>query len=254
MLAAARHYQRGGQDSQAARLLLPAVATLQQEIQPAALIELLQAFNVRRLEAEARYTLHLTLSDLLHRAGQPDAALAAGRQALQAAHSLEEQARAYRRIGKLYESRNPQHALRYYQQAIDRFPAGAPELAETLKDRGWLYFLRQEWERAEADLLCALEVVSVDARGLQGAIYDAMANLYRKTGDHVRAVSYAELALALREEDGDLLGVAKSHGNLGLLYRSSGEYAHAIAAYSEAMATYARIGNQELVAVALRCV
>jgi tetratricopeptide (TPR) repeat protein len=124
-------------------------------------------------------------------------------------------------------------------------------LAEALKDRGWLYFLRQEWEKAEADLLCALEVVHADARGLQGAIYDAMANLYRKTGAHERAVSYAELALALREEDGDLLGVAKSHGNLGLLYRSNGEYAHAIAAYTEAMATYARIGNQELVAVAL---
>ena len=62
---------------------------------------------------------------------------------------------------------------------------------------------------------------------------------------------YKRQALALREEEGDLLGVAKSHGNMGLLYRSVGDYAHAIAAYTEAMSTYARIGNQELVAVAL---
>lgn len=251
LLPAVRHYQRSGDDGRAARLLLPAAAILFQEIQPAVLIDLLQAFNLRRLETGERYAVSLLLSDLLHRTGKPEEALAACRQALQAAKTAEEQARAYRRIGKLYESRNQQHALRYYQQAIERFAPDAPELAETLKDRGWLYFLRQEWNRAEADLLRALDVVTTEARALQGAIYDAMANLYRKTDDPARAVRYAELALALREEDGDLLGIAKSHGNLGLLYRSAGDYAHAIAAYTEAMSTYARIGNQELVAVAL---
>ncbi len=251
LLPAIRHYQRGGQDERAARLLLTAVDDLLQETPPGVLIELIQAFTMRRLDAGNRYALYLLLSDLLHHTGRPDEALAAGRQALQAARTPEEQARAYRRIGKLYETRNPQHALRYYQQAIDRFPASAAELAEALKDRGWLYFLRQDWRHAEADLLGALEVAPVAARALQGAIYDALANLYRKTGDHARAVSYAELALALREEDGDLLGVAKSHGNLGLLYRAHGDYAHAIAAYTEAMSTYARLGNQELVAVAL---
>lgn len=251
LLSAIRHHQRGGQDERAARLLLSAVDELLQEVPPDALIEVLQAFATRQLDAGDQYALSLLLSDLLHHTGKPEQALTASRQALQAARTPEEQARVYRRIGKLYESRNQQHALRYYQQAIDRFPAGAPELAEALKDRGWLYFLRQDWRHAEADLLGALEVAPPEARALQGAIYDAMANLYRKTGDHTRAVSYAELALALREEDGDLLGVAKSHGNLGLLYRSHGDYDHAIAAYTEAMSTYARLGNQELEAVAL---
>jgi tetratricopeptide (TPR) repeat protein len=251
VLSAVRHHQRGGQDERAARLLLTAIDDLREEILPGALIEVIQALAMRRLDAGERYALYLLLSDLLHRAGKPEEALTASRQSLQAARTPEEQARVYRRIGKLYESRNQQHALRYYQQAIDRFPANAPELAEALKDRGWLYFLREDWRHAEADLLGALEVAPPEARALQGAIYDAMANLYRKTDDHTRAVSYAELALALREEDGDLLGVAKSHGNLGLLYRSSGDYPHAIAAYTEAMSTYARLGNQELAAVAL---
>lgn len=205
---------------------------------------------MRQLDTGDQYTLSLLLSDLLHRTGKPDEAFKASRQALQAARTPEEQARSYRRIGKLYETRNQQHAPRYYQHAIDRFPTGAPELAEALKDRGWLYVLREDWPRAEADLLGALEVVPPEARALQGAIHDALANLYRKSGDHARAVGYAELALALREEDGDLLGVAKSHGNLGLLYRAHGDYDHAIAAYTEAMTTYVRLGNQALAAVA----
>ena len=154
-------------------------------------------------------------------------------------------------MGKLYESRNQQHAMRYYQQALERFAPDAPELAEVLKDRGWLYFLHQDWQNAEQDLQRALAVTTPAARLLRGAIYDAMANLYRKTGDPGRAVRHAELALALREEDGDLLGIAKSHGNLGLLYRTLGDYDHALAAYTEAMATYLKMGNQELVAVAL---
>ena len=250
LLSAIRHHQRGGQDERAARLLLSAVDELLQEVPPGALIAVLQVFTMRQLDAGDQYALSLLLSDLLHHTGKPEQALAASRQALQAAHTPEEQARVYRRIGKLYETRNQQHALRYYQQAMDRFPANAPELAEALKDRGWLYFLREDWPRAEADLLGALEVVSPEARALQGAIYDALANLYRKSGNPARAIGYAELALALREEDGDLLGVAKSHGNLGLLYRAHGDYDHAIAAYTEAMTTYVRLGNQELAAVA----
>lgn len=250
LLSAIRHHQHGGQDERAAHLLL-AATDLFQEASPDILIEVIQAFVTRRLAAGDQYALALLLSDLLHRTGRPDAALAASRQALQAARTPEEQARVYRRIGKLYETRNPQHALRYYQQAIERFPAGAPELAEALKDRGWLHFLRQDWPHAEADLLGALEVVPAEGRALQGAIYDALANLYRKSGDYARAISYAELALTLREEDGDLLGIAKSHGNLGLLYRTHGNYDHAIAAYTEAMTTYVRLGNQELAAVAL---
>ncbi len=251
LLSAVRHHQRSGQDGHAARLLLAATDALVQEMQPPALIDLIQSFNMRRLDAGERYAVHLLLSDLLHRLGKPDEALAACRQGLQSAKTNEEQARVYRRIGKLYESRNQQHALRYYQQAIERFTPDAPELAEALKDRGWLYFLRQEWRNAEADLLRALAMMTANSRALHGAIYDAMANLYRKTGDHDRALRYAELGLTLREEEGDLLGIAKSHGNLGLLYRSIGDYAHAVAAYTEAMSTYARIGNQELVAVAL---
>jgi tetratricopeptide (TPR) repeat protein len=251
LLAAARHWHWAGHDARAARVLLPAADDLVHELQAKELIDLLRRLDGHRLAAEQRYAVYLLLADLLQRTGQPEEALDACRHALQAAEAPVAQARVYRRMGKLYESRNPLHALRYYQQAIERFAPQDPELAELYKDRGWIFSLREEWAEAEADLQKALDHAPADARALRGDIYDAIAGLYRKTGEHGRAVDYAGMGLALREEEGDLLRVAKSHGNLGLIYRAMGEFGHAITAYQEALAAYVKLGNQELVAVAL---
>jgi tetratricopeptide (TPR) repeat protein len=249
-LLAAHHWQRAGQDARAVRVLLPVVEELIHELQIKALIEFFGEIDVKQLVAEQQYTVHLLVSDLFQRSGQQEEALAACRQALQATTEQRMQARVYRRMGKLYESRNQLHALRYYQQAAERFAPTDPELAEMLKDRGWLYFLRKDWSQAEANLHQALQFVAVDAQGLRADIFDAMASLHRETGRHEQALRYAEQALALREEIGDLMRVAKSLGNLGLLYRVMGEYGPATAAHTEAMSIYQKLGNQELTAVA----
>lgn len=250
-LIAARHWQRAEQDARAVRILLPVVDELVHELQGKELIDLLHCLEVKRLENGQWYAVQLLLSDLFQRSGQQEEALAACRQALKASAEASKQARVYRRMGKLYESRNQLHALRYYQQAVERFQPTDPELADLLKDRGWIYFYREEWEKAEKDLQQALHLAPGDAKVLRGDIYDLMANLYRKIGDHNRAIEYAERALTIREEVGDLLRIAKSQTNLGLLYRSMGEYHYAIAAYQEAITTYTKVGNQEMIAVAL---
>lgn len=249
-LRAARHWQRAAQDARAIRLLLPAVNELILELQTKELIEFFQQLDPKRLVNGQWFAVQRLLSDLFQRNGQAEDALAACRQALQASNDAPQQATIYRRMGKLYESRNQLHALRYYQQAVERFPACDPELAELLKDRGWLYFLRQEWSKADADLQQALQIVPADAKMLQADIYDAMANLARKLNKFEQALTYAERALAIREELGDLLRVAKSLGNLGLLYRAMGEYNPATAAYTEAITLYQKLGNPELTAVA----
>lgn len=249
-LPAAHHWQRAGQDARAVRLLLPVAEELIHELQIKELIEFFQQIDPKQLADEQQYTVHLLVSDLFQRSGQQEEALAACRQALQATRAAGQQARVYRRMGKLYESRNQLHALRYYQQAAERFAPTDPELAELLKDRGWLYCLRKEWAQAETDLQQALQVVAADAQSLRADIYDAMASLHRETKRHQPALQYAERALALREEVGDLMRVAKSLGNLGLLYRAMGEYGPATAAYTEAMSIYQKLGNQELTAVA----
>jgi tetratricopeptide (TPR) repeat protein len=249
-LPAARHWQRAGQDARAVRVLLPVAEELIHELQIKELIEFFQQIDARQLPTEQQYTVHLLVSDLFQRSGQQEEALAACRQAIQATNEPGKQARVYRRMGKLYESRNQLHALRYYQQAAERFAPTDPELAELLKDRGWLHCLRKEWSQAEANLQQALEVVATDAQGLRADIYDAMASLNRERGRHAQALHYAEQALAIREETGDLMRVAKSLGNLGLLYRVMGEYGPATAAHTEAMSIYQKLGNQELTAVA----
>ena len=249
-LLAARHWQRAAQDARAVRVLLPVVNELILELQSKELIEFFQQLEPKRLVNGQWFAVQRLLSDLFQRNGQPEEALTACRQALQATDDAAQQASIYRRMGKLYESRNQLHALRYYQQAVERFPACDPELAELLKDRGWLYFLRQEWAKAAADLQQALQIVPAEAPVLQADIYDAMANLARKQNNFTQALTYAERALAIREEVGDLLRIAKSLGNLGFLYRAMGEYGPAAAAHREAMNTYQKLGNQELTAVA----
>ena len=249
-LRAARHWQRAHEDARAMRVLMPAVPDLLNELQVKALVELLQQTEARRLEPEQWYGVQLLLCDLFQRAGQYEDTLAACRRALKATPDPTQQARVYRRMGKLYESRNQAHALRYYQQAVERFDATEPELAELLKDRGWLYFYRQEWENAEADLQQALLTVGPEANRLKADILDATASLYRERGQRALALTYAERALAIREEVGDLLAIAKSLGNLGFLYRAMGDYHHAILAHQEALATYEKLGNKELMAAA----
>ncbi len=139
-LTAARHWQRANEDARSIRVLMPAVPYLIHELQGKELVELLQQIEARRLEDDQWYAVQLLLSDLFQRTGQYEDTLAACRCALKATHDSTQQARVYRRMGKLYESRNQSHALRYYQQAFDRFEASDPELAELLKDRGWLYY------------------------------------------------------------------------------------------------------------------
>jgi tetratricopeptide (TPR) repeat protein len=251
VLRAARHWQHAEQDARAVRILLPAVDALMHDLQGKELINLLAQMEASRLENGQWYAVQLLLSDLYQRSGQSEAALTACRRALQASADHTEQARVYRRMGKLYESRNQMHALRYYQQALDRFAPSDPELAELLKDRGWLYYFRSEWAKAEGDLKRALAIAPADAKNLRSDIYDVLASLYRQTGDYDNALDYAGQVLALREEAGDLLRVAKSHTNLGMLYATMGEHRQAIAAHKEALLTYQAIGNQELVAVSL---
>lgn len=248
-LPAVRHLQAAGQWGEAAELLLCNWA-LAEEWKSSTLRDLLKAFPAGRLPPERWRAVQLQLADLESAAGASDAAIAACRAALKASGAPAAQAQCYRRLGKLYEKRNPIHARSYYRHAEERFPADDPELVILLKDRGWLHILRGAWLEAAHDLERALALAPSTHSLLRADVLDALASLSRNQGQLATAIDYAQQALGLREELGDLPQVAKSLGNLGLLYARTEGFAHALAAHREAMDIYARIGNRELVATA----
>jgi tetratricopeptide (TPR) repeat protein len=250
-LTAARHLIWGQRWQDAAALLLESAEDLVDELQAGDLIQVLEEIRPGSLAPDQQRAVQVLLGDLYRAVGRQADALAACRAALKVTDAPEQQARIYRRMGKLYEQHNQLHALGYYEQAAARFRAGDPEYVELLKDRAWLYILRKQWDEAEADLRQALALVPTEERDLRADIDDALASLYRNQRRYEQAIAYARAALVLRDETGDLLRVAKSFNNLGLIYNDMGDYAHAIAAYQEAIATYTKLGNQELVAVAL---
>ena len=250
-LSAAQHRQLAQEWPRAAEILLAASESLINELQFDELRDALGQFRSETLAPTQWREIQILLADLCARAGHREDALQACHRALKDAEDPADQARVYRRMGKLYEMHNQMHALTYYQQAAERFTASEPEFVQMLKDRAWLYILRKEWDKAERDLTLALNQAPADAIEARADIYDALASLNRHCQRYDLALAQAQRALSLREESGDLLRIAKGLGNLGLLYQSMQDYAHAIAAHQEAMAVYQRLGNQELTATAL---
>jgi tetratricopeptide (TPR) repeat protein len=104
---------------------------------------------------------------------------------------------------------------------------------------------------AEKDLTLASAIAPADDAELQADIADALASLYRRQERFTEALQYAQQALLLREQLGNLPRIASSFNNLGIAYRKLGEYGHAIGAYEEALSTYQKLGNQEATAGAL---
>ena len=250
-LKAAYHWQKAEHWPKAATLLLADAMQLVNELQIPELREALLTFKANQLEQTQWREVQITLSDLYYGNGQYEEALVACRRALKVTEKAAHQARVYRRMGKLYEKQNQRHALAYYQQAAERFSPGDSELVDMLKDRGWLYILREEWALAETDLQEALAYAPTAATLVRADILEALASLHRKQKRFDTAVAYAQQALALREEAGNLPRLADSFLNLGILYAAMGDYEHALAAYEEALQTYEKQNNQERIATAL---
>lgn len=250
-LAAAQHLRLAEQWEAAADQLLAHAAHLTGETPPATLRAEVTALLAGRLDDTRRYRLQVWAGDLSAAMGEAEAASDACRAALKVAHTASEQGAVFRRMGKLYEMRNQLRALAYYRQAEAALSQDSgPELVALLKDRGWLHIHRRAWDEAAADLTRALSLTPVDDIATRADVLDALAALRRYQHDLPAAISYAQQALALREQSGDLLRVTKSLGNLGLLYTATGEYDHAVAAHQEARAVAQRLGSLELAATA----
>lgn len=251
ILAAVHHYRQAHEDRTAAALLLARAAELTQDAELDEIDRVAAAIDAHALAPDQAIELLILRADLNLALGQQEQALSACRSALQRAQKPVELARLYRRMGKIFEQRSQRQALEYYAQAAAHFPDDHPELVEMLKDRGWINIERGEWDAAESDLRQALSLAASLSAFVQANLHDATASLYRYRGDHTQSIEHGRRALALREEAGDILGVAKSQLNLGLLFTAMDEHAGAVSMFQEALATYQKLGNRELAAAAL---
>ena len=250
-LVTAKHWLYAGLADRGATILFAAAEGLIHELQIVELCQTLQLFTERDLAPPQWREMQILLSDLYQRNGQAEEALAACRRALKATTTPTDQARIYRRMGKLYVTRNQLHALGYYQQAAARFTHQDPEFAHLLKDRGWLYILQRNWPAAEADLVLASSITALAQLELRADVVDALASLYLRQERYDSALAHAQQALTMREQLGALPRIAASFNNLGIIYRRLGEQWQAINAYEEALVTYRKLGNQEATAGAL---
>lgn len=252
-LRAVFHLQQARHDSAAATLLLQDARDLLYEADGDELTAALGRFDRNALTPSQWYQLQSLLGDLRRLMGEEEHALEAYRRALQAASTDQEQAHVYRRLGKLYEQRSQRQALHYYDQAATRFTQTPrdPEFVEMLKDRAWVQIERGEFAAAHSDLEQAQTLAPDTSPAIQANIHDALASLYYYENDADAALRHMRAALSLREESGDLLGVAKSQNNLGLLFSAVDDHAGAVAVYKEALAGYQQLGNRELAAATL---
>ncbi|MCB0127286.1 MAG: tetratricopeptide repeat protein, partial [Caldilineaceae bacterium] len=267
-LKAAEHLQQAENWAAAAQLLLSATEELVNDLQTDELLAALTRFKADQLEATTWCAVQLICCDLYRRHGQPEAALTVCRHALRTTTAPSQQGQLYWRMGKLYEKRNQPQALGYYERALSSFAEEDPARIALLKDRAWLYLLRREWMAAQTDLHRALALIDLQVTaprttqlgtlltGMQSIIelhanvLDALAHLHLEQSHFSAAIDYAQRALHLREEAGDLLQVAKSFNNLGNFYSRMGEVNAAVAAHDEAIQLYQRLNNLELEAEA----
>ncbi len=251
-LPAAQHFLHARQWAMAAVVLLDAAQELIDEMLVDDLYRTLAAFPPDQLPPDLWRDTRLLLSDLLAETGRRHDALVALDQALEVVTEPADRARIIRRMGKLHEADDPQQALEEYRQAIELLRGDDPERIRLLKDRALLRLARREWTEAEADLSAALVHVAQQpaevSAEVRAEVYDALALLYRHKRQFAQAIRYARMALAQRNEAGDLLRAARTLNNLGLIYDDMGDPQHAIAAYRAAVDAYENLGNQELVA------
>jgi serine phosphatase RsbU (regulator of sigma subunit)/Tfp pilus assembly protein PilF len=70
-------------------------------------------------------------------------------------------------------------------------------------------------------------------------------------GDHVHALEYYEKSLKIREEQGDLEGVASSFNNIGFIYKNLGDIPKALEYYEESLKIREKMGEKAGIASTL---
>ena len=162
----------------------------------------------------------------------------------------------YRKIATTYERQGEfDHALEQLGIASTKLVSAgnssAVSKAQILNDRGWILFLRGDFQAAQSSLQEALELVAgSEELSVVASINNRLGAVSYQLRQYQQAAYYVKESLELRKELGDLSGVARLNNNLGLLGLMSGDLHGAQANFYQGIKLLEKVGDTEGITLA----
>jgi len=162
----------------------------------------------------------------------------------------------YRKIATTYERQGEfDQALEQLDNANQKMHAagGASPVAEAqiLNDKGWIQFLRGNFQEAHSSLQSALDlVIESDELSVVASIYNRLGAVSYQLRDYKQAAQYVRESLELRKNLKDLSGEARLYNNLGLLGLMSGDLHEAESNFYQSIDLLEKVGDTEGIALA----
>ena len=123
--------------------------------------------------------------------------------------------------------------------------------AQILNAKGWIFFLRGNFDQAKDALESALDLVEeTDEFSTIASIHNRLGAVSYQLRDYKRAAIYVRNSLEMRKTLGDLSGEARLYNNLGLLGLMSGDLREAEMNFNQSIALLEKVGDTEGITLA----
>ena len=122
-------------------------------------------------------------------------------------------------------------------------------LARIGNDRGWVFARQGRYEEAEAVCNHALQLLEQapsgeDRQRTRTSVYDNLGSICRFTGEYDRSIGFLQDSLVLKEQLGDLQGVAIVYNRIAAIHWSRGDYETAADYMKRSLEIRERIGDR----------
>ena len=123
--------------------------------------------------------------------------------------------------------------------------------AQILNAKGWIFFLRGNFNQAQDALVSALDLVEdTDEFSTIASIHNRLGAVSYQLRDYKQAAIYVRNSLEMRRTLGDLSGEARLYNNLGLLGLMSGDLREAEMNFNQSIALLEKVGDTEGITLA----
>ncbi len=222
----------------------------------------LQLANQAPASVQQRVEIFSGLGDAQNLMGDYAGAVASYRTALELCRTLPASAlraaEIARRLGRVFERRGESDEAMRWLQSASYDLRQAPDSDETVEhsrlelDIGWVHYRQGNLEAAGEAFSRALDIARRrDYRAEAASAYNRLAALEIEKSNWVTAAQFGEEGLRLREEIGDVDGVARSHINLGAIAGYRGDWEKAGQHFGESLRISQRLGQPKAQAMAL---